>query len=145
MINRNLKALSINQPWAWLITHGYKCVENRTWETLYRGDFLIHAGRKFDIDGYCFVLDTFPEIDLPMTEELTAQSGGIVGSATLLHVVHKSEGRLTTRDQPWFFGPYGFILDNAQPCDLIPCKGALKFFSPDYTSAYKTPIKGVLL
>lgn len=32
-----MKALSIRQPWAWLIIHGGKDVENRTWHTKHRG------------------------------------------------------------------------------------------------------------
>src|SRR3972149_11819690 len=43
-----MKALSIIQPWAWLIVHGHKPVENRRWPTSFRGQFLIHAGKKFD-------------------------------------------------------------------------------------------------
>jgi len=32
-----VKCLSIRQPWAWLIIHGGKDVENRTWWTDYPG------------------------------------------------------------------------------------------------------------
>jgi len=32
-----MKALSIRQPYAWLIIHGYKDIENRTWGTRVRG------------------------------------------------------------------------------------------------------------
>lgn len=39
-----MKAISIHQPWAWLIVEGYKDIENRTWLTAYRGPVLIHAG-----------------------------------------------------------------------------------------------------
>jgi hypothetical protein len=38
-----VKALSIRQPWAWLIANGHKDIENRSWNTNYRGAFLIHA------------------------------------------------------------------------------------------------------
>ena len=38
--------LSIRQPWAWLIAHGWKNIENRTWPTGYRGRFLIHAAAE---------------------------------------------------------------------------------------------------
>ena len=38
-----MKALSIKQPWASLIAHGIKDIENRTWATKYRGKVLIHA------------------------------------------------------------------------------------------------------
>ena len=41
-----MKALSIIQPWASLIAVGIKDIENRTWKTNYRGEFLIHASAK---------------------------------------------------------------------------------------------------
>ena len=53
-----LKALSVKQPWAWLISAGVKTIETRTWATEYRGDLLIvsskgidrHAAKRFDTD-----------------------------------------------------------------------------------------------
>lgn len=41
-----MKALSIKQPWASLIAHGIKNVENRTWKTKFRGRIYIHASAK---------------------------------------------------------------------------------------------------
>ena len=41
-----MKTLSIQQPWASLIVAGIKDVENRTWDTQYRGRLLIHASSK---------------------------------------------------------------------------------------------------
>ena len=38
-----MKALSIKQPWASLIAHGIKDIENRTWKTHFRGRIYIHA------------------------------------------------------------------------------------------------------
>lgn len=38
-----MKALSIQQPWAWLIVNGYKDVENRDWNTKFRGRFYVHG------------------------------------------------------------------------------------------------------
>lgn len=43
-----MKALSIKQPWAYLICSGIKDVENRSWRTNYRGKVLIHACAKWD-------------------------------------------------------------------------------------------------
>jgi hypothetical protein len=40
-----MMALTISQPFASLIAAGEKWVENRTWETLYRGPLAIHAGK----------------------------------------------------------------------------------------------------
>ncbi|WP_153846332.1 ASCH domain-containing protein [Sphingobacterium paramultivorum] len=41
-----MKALSIKQPWASLIAHGIKDIENRTWATKHRGTIYIHASGK---------------------------------------------------------------------------------------------------
>jgi len=40
-----MKALNIQQPWAWLIANGHKTVETRTWLTRYRGPLLIVASK----------------------------------------------------------------------------------------------------
>lgn len=42
-----MKALSIKQPWASLIAHGIKDIENRTWKTNFRGRIYIHASGKW--------------------------------------------------------------------------------------------------
>ncbi|MGA1256394.1 MAG: ASCH domain-containing protein, partial [Candidatus Nanopelagicaceae bacterium] len=36
-------AISVRQPWAWLITQGFKNIENRTWVCSIRGDVALHA------------------------------------------------------------------------------------------------------
>ncbi|WP_298118084.1 ASCH domain-containing protein [Flavobacterium sp.] len=43
-----MKALSIKQPWASLIAHGIKDIENRTWKTNFRGRIYINASAKID-------------------------------------------------------------------------------------------------
>jgi hypothetical protein len=132
-----MKALSINQPWAWLIVNRYKPVENRDWYTHFRGEFLIHAGKKFDEEAYWYIEDKFPEIPLPPQEQFAAIMGGIVGKARLINVINERERHLlTAKDKPWFFGSYGFILDEQEPMELKQCKGALGFFTPDYNSRY---------
>ena len=40
---QRLPALSVRQPWAWLIVNGVKDIENRLWRTHHRGPSLIHA------------------------------------------------------------------------------------------------------
>lgn len=44
-----IPALTVRQPWAWCIEHG-KPVENRTWQTRYRGPLAIHAGARSRFD-----------------------------------------------------------------------------------------------
>jgi hypothetical protein len=41
-----MKVITIKQPWASLICEGIKDIENRTWNTKFRGSILIHAGSK---------------------------------------------------------------------------------------------------
>ncbi len=118
MKNKPQKALSIRQPWAWLIIHGYKDVENRSWETSIRGKIYIHAGKTFDYDGYYWVKKRF-EIDLPLPENF--DHGGLVGIVDLIDCVSDCRS-------DWFIGPYGFILRNPEKITFIPMKGKLGFF-----------------
>jgi hypothetical protein len=106
-----------------LIVNGYKDVENRTWRPSYIGWLAIHAGKRFDQEGYRWVRTNFPEI--PMPEPSQFKLGGIVGVATLT-------GWSTAPDSPWFFGPVGLMMHYARPVDLIPCCGKLGIFDiPD--------------
>lgn len=113
-----MKALSIRQPWAWLIVTGHKDVENRTWPTSFRGEFLIHAGKAFDYEGYEWVVS---EMGLVLPEPARFERGGIVGEAEMIDCV-------TRHDSAWFFGPYGFAIRNARPRRFLPMRGKLGFF-----------------
>lgn len=123
-------ALSVRQPWAWLIVNGYKDVENRNWPTRFRGPVLIHAGKAWGPDerdvledlragynpvDYCLLPQ--PISDLLEVPEL----GGIVGVAEIEDCVSSSRSR-------WFVGPYGFLIRNARPLPFRPLRGRLGFF-----------------
>lgn len=127
-------ALSIQQPWAWLIVNGHKDVENRSWRTRFRGPVLIHAGARADRDamadfreGYHPVTGAQTLFGLPgRPEEWIALHegrlcGGIVGVAEIHDCVEASASA-------WFVGRYGFLIRNARPLPFRPCKGALGFF-----------------
>ena len=43
-----MKVLTIKQPYASLIAYGIKKYEFRSWNTKYRGEVLIHAGKSVD-------------------------------------------------------------------------------------------------
>ena len=123
------RALSIQQPWAWLIVHGHKPVENRDWPTKMRGIIGIHAGKRFDREGYEWVRATFPDIPLPDPDAF--ERGGIVGRATLVDCVEDHAS-------PWFFGDYGFVMEDAEPLPFAPCRGMLGFFRPDLAAQPST-------
>jgi len=116
-------ALSIRQPWAWLITHGHKDIENRNWKTNRRGKIFIHASKgmtKRDYDeAKLFVTPT--GITLPPITQL--ERGGIVGSVEITGCVSQS-------DSFWFTGEWGFTLSNSEALPFEPCKGRLGFFKP---------------
>jgi hypothetical protein len=122
-----MKALSIRQPWAWLIVNGGKDIENRDWYTGFRGRFLIHASKGMTRDEYASAVDDAlgidDRIDIPAFDAL--ERGGIIGSANLVSVVSNSPSL-------WFCGRYGFELRDVLPCEFRPYKGALGFFEvPD--------------
>ncbi|HEJ6164828.1 TPA: ASCH domain-containing protein [Pseudomonas aeruginosa] len=120
-----MKALSIRQPWAWLIVHGFKPVENRDWPTRYRGPCLIHASKGMTREDYEDARDLAQAqgITIPAPHELVR--GGIVGVATVADCVTHSPSR-------WFFGKFGFVLANAKPLPFLPINGRLGFFEVDY-------------
>ena len=115
-----MKALSIRQPYAWLIANGHKDIENRTWPTHFRGRVLIHAGVTYPKRDYADDLESFTR-QYGAYPERQSMIGGIVGVATIVDCVSQS-------DSPWFYGPYGFVLVDAKPLPLVPCKGVLGFF-----------------
>jgi len=125
-----MKALSIRQPWAWLIIHAGKTIENRTWHTKFRGRFLVHAAQGMTKSEYRQVQSWLTYADraqlgirLPTFDQL--QRGGIIGSVELVDSVDSS-------DSPWYMGEKGFVLRDAKPLPFVPLKGRLGFFDvPD--------------
>lgn len=114
-----MKALSIRQPWAWLIVHGYKDIENRSWNTKFRGRVLIHAGKQpaVDLDD---ILEFCANLGIELPEFM--YGGGIVGVATIVDVVAES-------NSPWFdHGSFGFVICDAKPVEFVECRGRLGFF-----------------
>ncbi len=127
-----MKGLSIRQPWAWLIATGQKDVENRSWPTSFRGEFLIHAGKIFDDEGYRWITS---KMGLRMPDQSEFERGGIVGVAEIYDCV-------TKYNSPWFFGPYGFVLKGARPLQFTKLNGQRGFFDVDETEIQRGPGRG---
>jgi len=119
-----MKALSIRQPWAWLIVNGIKNIENREWPTNYRGPLLIHASKKWDQQGYEFILKV---MDVWVPSKPHHVYGAIIGVVDLIDCVRE-------HGSPWFFGPHGFVLENARKFKSpIQWRGQLGIFEvPNY-------------
>ena len=122
-----MKALSIRQPWAWLIVNGWKNIENREWPTNFRGRFLVHASKTMTRDDYmaCILFlrgwSWGQDLIIAMPDEKALERGGIVGEAVILDCV-------THHASDWFCGTYGFVLAEQRPLPFVPFRGALGFF-----------------
>lgn len=126
-----MKALSIRQPWAWLIVHGFKDIENRTWSTRFRGRVLVHASKGMTQAEYddAFVTAHYAGMDVEkFPQPVYLDRGGIVGAVTITDCISPEH-----RKSDWHMGSaFGFQLDAPIPMPLIECKGRLGFFDvPD--------------
>lgn len=135
-----MKALSIRQPWAWLILNAGKDVENRTWYppvSLIGRHFLIHAAKGCTEEEYEAAED-FAGCRIPTLRDL--DRGGIVGICRLAgYLMQHADGRMSGRGpgcmrgtSDWFVGPVGFLLDGIAPLPFTPLRGERGFFDvPD--------------
>ena len=90
-----IHVLTVKQPWAHLIVHGYKSasggiehklIENRTRRTAYRGELYIHAGKSFDTAAPGYIGDFCPEAKIAILRNiarLNAERGRIIGRVQL--------------------------------------------------------------
>ena len=123
-----MKALSLRQPWAELILQGRKKIETRTWNTHFRGRFLIHAANLPDGKH----MESFGFAALP--------SGCIVGEATLVSVKKYNTKLQFDKDIPlhqvrlkeWKRPLYGYMLEDVKRLPQEKCKGMLNFFEARY-------------
>ena len=125
-----IPALSIRQPWAWLIVNGHKDIENRDWSTPFRGRFLVHASKTISRSYYEleFKLGLWTDhridiksLGLPAFEDL--QLGGFVGWSTV-------EDCVRDHPSPWKQpDSHGFVLRDSTPIPFVPWKGRLGWFN----------------
>lgn len=118
-----MKALTVRQPWAALIIHGGKDVENRTWRTNYRGRLLIHAA------------SSRPDVAHDVRLRLIAAAyrmdyGGVLGSVAVVDCV-------TDYDSEWAMpGMWHWVLADPEPLPFDPCPGRLGLW--DYPALERT-------
>ena len=121
-----MKCLSVSQPYADLIINGKKTIELRTWNTKFRGEFLIHAPIKIKDDA-CDRLDI---------DKSNLRTGVIIGKVEIYDVKSYDSLEELKRDydkhlatEEFFRHRYGFLLKNHQALRVpIPYKGSLGFF-----------------
>jgi hypothetical protein len=123
-----MKALSIRQPWANLISLGIKTIETRTWKTDYRGQLAIHASKSIDksgvgyLEGYFSRENQFCFSVYPL--------GQIIALCSLVDIIEYANVQTFLSDMEKHLSPgyvrYGWVLDSVvilnQP---VPYRGKL--------------------
>jgi len=122
-----MKCLSVSQPYADLIVQGKKTIELRTWNTKFRGEFLVHAPFKVKKDA-CKRLGI---------DETKLRTGVIIGKAEIFDVkVYnlvselKADYKKHFATEEFLRHKYGFLLKKPKELLMpIPYKGSLGFFN----------------
>ena len=121
------KCLSLKQPYAELVVTGKKTIELRTWNTKFRGEFLVHASQKMDKEA----------CERNKIDPGSLIIGAIIGKGYLYDVkfydskksfIHDRKKHLA--DIEHFDHNYGFMIKDAQKFKkpiIIP--GKLGFFN----------------
>lgn len=136
--------LSLRQPWAWMVVHGGKRIENRKWSTDYRGPILIHAAQSMTRNDYVaavlFAKTVEPKLIVPLYEYFAREDcstegcnlGGVIGRATIVecHTPCITDGLFKSDcTHPWHMdGQFGFALDHVESLPFRKCRGALGLF-----------------
>jgi len=123
----DLRALTLWQPWASLVASGLKRVENRPWKPpswLIGKSLAIHAGQKYDRNSAI----TAEALGGNPPARRECPSGAIIGIGRVIGVA-KSEVEVVDlsgdmSQARWFFGPYGWVLDNIRELPTpLECRG----------------------
>lgn len=129
-----LRGFTLWRPWSHAVAHLGKRIENRDYPPpvwMVGHHLAIHAGKTYDKAG-AYQIRTVLNMDVPDAPQCPQ---GIVAIACLRGFCASAEtddnydrpGRTSDwpQDDPWFSGPYGWILDDVVPLiDPVPCRGA---------------------
>lgn len=128
-----MKVITVKQPYATLIAEGLKKYEFRTWNTKYRGDILIHAGKTVDkkaierFKDYNFEYPTGCIIakakitDVEYVDDEFVNKVGPTNPLVYKGIIEKKN---------WV--GYGFKIENVEKIKPIYINGQLGFWNYDY-------------
>lgn len=141
------RALSLRQPWAYLVVTGSKLVENRTRNTHFRGWFMVHAPagmtRQEYVDCQRFIARAARETghlpELPYPFDL--HRSGMVGLGRLDGVREPQE-----HDDGWHMADqFGYDLGAVRETPFIGCKGNRGFWRVPESVVRRLQDAGVVL
>lgn len=128
-----MKVITIKQPWATLIAEGLKKYEFRTWNTKYRGDILIHAGKGIDKEALArfkhynleyptgCIIAKVKITDCVYVDDKFVQEVGPTNPLVYRGIINKKD-----------WEGYGFKLENVQKIKPININGKLGLWNYDY-------------
>lgn len=125
-----IRALTLRQPWAWLVASGIKKIENRSWNL--SGWLAIHAGAGFDaheIDGVLQLLSPADRLRFEAALAAGLPRSGIVAVAHVECCILSADDAPAGQAQ-WFRGPIGAVLAEVIQTPLLPCAGRLSLWVP---------------
>lgn len=137
-----IHVLTVKQPWAHLIVHGYrsasggiehKLIENRTRRTAYRGELYIHAGKSFDIAAPDYIGYFCPEARIAVLRNIArinAERGQIIGRVQLDDCL--SPYAKLVYENCWAeFGVWHWMLSSPEAVSPFPARGQLGIWTMD--------------
>jgi len=141
-----MKALTIHQPWNWLIAHGHKPVENRVWappDHMCGKLIALDAGLRHDGDALHFATEALVQLgqvdaaaELMIREvERNHVRGAVEAVATFVGAVHIDGCQLRAlasigpevhamRAHPFAVGPWCWVFAGVRALpEPVPCRG----------------------
>lgn len=117
-----MRALTIQQPWAWAIASGAKRIENRTWRTNHRGRIAIHAGASRH--SLLIMRRWMSRYGVEPPAESELPFGAIVATAELVACERVGELPAELRGHAFTEGPWCWRLEGVRPLESpISCRG----------------------
>ena len=116
-----MKALSLKQPWAEIVVAGHKDVENRSWQSSYRGPLVIHASIKPDAPAMRWAMQN------GYVKAADCDYGAAIGVVDLHHIFAPDDPKCCSDwAQPGYFH---WLVGNARRFpEPIPMRGCLGLF-----------------
>jgi hypothetical protein len=148
-----MKALTLTQPWLWIILHLGKRIENRTRNIgFHRGPLLLHASSKMTVADWQRARDFVAERLGEKTAQQIPERGspdlflGAIGASCNVATQRRPgeqwlslwyEKYLPEQERRWYMtGHHAYLLNEIQQTQIVPCKGALGFWTvPDAVRA----------
>ncbi len=130
-----MKALSVQQPFAFEIMNGLKTIEVRSWDTLHRGDLLICSSQK-----PAFSREEMEEIEDDYDCTLIYGHAICLASLTDVRPVKRGDEEPAIMEE---IDPdaYAWVLENARPVVPFPVKGQQGLFNVEDALITVSPFK----